>query len=171
MPAPNPQDPLDDPISRFVAAVNEFLAIKADVDPLPRQPRTQNPIDDLMRNWEEFKRHLRRCYEAMVGAQPEVAQRLEQIISVGNEIKALTDDPNIVSPVDGVVMRAIDERAEIGNFIPRLANATSFPTVMSMIGELAGVGKRTVTRRKEIAAKLNDLTAYFLLRPPPRESA
>ena len=170
MSAPLPKNPLDDPIARFVTAVNEFLAMKADVDPPPKH-RTGNPWDDLQRNWEEFKRHIRRCHEALVGAQPEVAQRLENIISVGCEIKALTDDPNIVNPVDGVVMRATDERAEIGNIIPRMANATSFPTVMSLIGELLGLGTRTVTRRKEIATKLNDLTAYFLMRTPPRDSA
>ena len=83
MPAPQPKDPLDDPIARFVTAVNEFLAMKADVDPLPKQPRTQNPIEDLMRNWEEFKRHIRSCHEAMVGAQPEAEERLQTIVSVG----------------------------------------------------------------------------------------
>jgi hypothetical protein len=171
VPQPQRKDPLDEPIARFVAAVNEFLAMKADVDPLPTQPRIDNPLQDLMRNWEEFKRHLGRCHTALVGAQPEVAQRLEKIISVGNEIKSLTDDPNIVNPVNGVVMRAMDERAEMGNIIPRIANATSIPTVMSLIGELLGLGTRTITRRKEIAGMLNDLTAYFLMRPPARESA
>ncbi|WP_156763840.1 hypothetical protein [Mycobacterium sp. 852002-50816_SCH5313054-b] len=52
-----------------------------------------------------------------------------------------------------------------------MANATSFPTVMSLIGEPPGFGTRTVTRRKEIAKALNDLRAHFLLRPPPRDSA
>ncbi|OSC26725.1 hypothetical protein B8W69_16115 [Mycobacterium vulneris] len=170
MPAPQPKDPLDDPIARFVTAVNEFIAMKRDVDP-PSKHNTGNPIQDLMQNWQEFKRHIQRCREALVGAQPEVAQRLEQIISVGREIKALTDDPNIVNPVDAVVIRATDERAEIGNIIPRMANATSFATVMSLIGELFGLGTRTVTRRKEIAKALDDLTAYFLLRMPPRDSA
>ena len=170
MSAPLPKDPLDDPITRFVTAVNEFLAMKADVDPPPKH-NTGNPIDDLMRNWEEFKRHLQRCREALLGAEPEVAQRLESIISVGNEIKALTDDPNITAPVDSVVMRAIDERADIGNIITRLANATSLPTVLSMIVDLAGFGKSSLTRRREIVVMLNNLTAYFLLRPPPRDSA
>jgi hypothetical protein len=167
---PQPKDPLDDPIARFVTAVNEFLALKRDVDPPPKHS-TGNALQDLMQNWEEFKRHIRRCHEALVGAQPEVAERLEAIVSVGCEIKALTDDPNIVNPVDGVVIRAMDERAEIGNIIPSMANATSFPAVMSLIGELLGLGTRTINRRKEIANMLNDLTAYFLLRPPPRDSA
>lgn len=144
--------------------------MKRDVDPPPKH-NTGNPIQDLMQNWEELKRHIQRCREVLVGAQPEVAQRLEQIISVGCEIKQLTDDPNIVNPVDAVVIRATDERAEIGNIIPRMASATSVATVMSLFGDLLGLGSRTVTRRKEIAKALNDLTAYFLLRPPPRDSA
>jgi hypothetical protein len=171
MSIPLPKDPLDDPIARFVTAVNEFLAIKATgVDP-PQQIKTGNFMHDLTQNWEEFKRHLGRCHTALVGAQPEVAQRLEAIISVGREIKALTDDPNIVNPVNGVVTRATDERAEVGSIIPRIGNATSFPTVMSLIAELLGFGTRSATRRKEIADLLNDLTAYFLMKPPPRESA
>jgi len=75
---------------------------------------------------EEFKRHLGRCHTHSSGPA-EVAQRLEAIISVGCEIKALTHDPNIVNPVNGVVTRATDERAEVGSIIPRIGNATSFP--------------------------------------------
>lgn len=170
MSAPLPKDPLDEPIARFVTAVNEFLAMKADVDPPPKH-RTGNPLEDLQQNWAEFKRHLGRCHEALVGAQPEVAERLEAIVSVGCEIKALTDDPNIVTPVNDLVRMATEERAEIGNIIPRIGNATSFPTVMALIGELLGLGSRSVTRRQEIARRLNDLTAYFLMRTPPRDSA
>lgn len=170
MSAPLPKDPLDDPVARFVTAVNEFLAMDANVDPAPKH-NTGNPLQDLMQNWEEFKRHIQRSREALIGAQPERHERLEAIVSLGTEIKALTDDPFIVNPVNGVVIRATDERAEFGNIIPRMANATSFPTVMSLIGDLLGFGTRTIARRKEIADMLNDLTAYFLLRPPPRDSA
>jgi hypothetical protein len=170
MSAPLPIDPLDEPITEFVTAVNGFLAMKADVDP-PLKHNTGNPVQDLQQNWEEIKRHIRRCHEALVGVQPEVAQRLDAIVLVGSEINALTDDPNIVNPVNAVVMRATDERAEVGNIIPRMANATSFPTVMSLLGELLGLGTRTITRRKEIASSLDALTAYYLLRMPPRDSA
>lgn len=170
MSAPLPKDPLDDLISRFVNAVNEFLAMNADVDPAPKHD-TGNPLVDLMQNWEEFKRHIQRSREALVGSQPERQARLEVIVSVGNEIKAITDDPYIVNPVDGVVTRATDERAEFGNIIPTMAKATSFSTVMSLIGELFGFGTRTSARRKEIADLLNDLQAYYLLRPQPPESA
>lgn len=167
MSAPLPKDPLDDPIARFVTAVNEFLTIKSvEVDP-PQQIKTGNFMHDLTQNWEEFKRHLGRCHTALVGAQPEVAQRLEAIISVGNEIKSLTDEVDIVNPVNGVVTRVTDERAEIGSIIPRIGDATSFSTIMSLIGELLGFGNRSVERRKEITKLLNDLTVFFLLRPPP----
>jgi hypothetical protein len=159
--------PLDDPIARFDIAVNEFLSMRRNVDPPPKHD-TGNPLQDLMQNWEEAKRHIQRCREALVGAQPEVTDRLEAIISVGNEIKALTDDPNIVKPVDGVVIRATDERAEIGNIIPSMARATSIPTVMSLLGELLGLGTRSVARRREILKLLTDLRAYFLLQPPPQ---
>lgn len=171
MAQPPPIDPLDEPISQFVVKVNEFLAIKAKVDPPPKKDGTGNFLQDLVQNWEEIKRHIRRSYEATVGVQPEVAQKLDDILSLGNRIKALTDDPFVVNPVDGVVIRVTEERTEIGNIIPTMANATSIPTVMSLMGELLGFGTRTVARRKEITELLTDLTAYYLLRLPPRESA
>ena len=43
-----------------------------------------------MRNWEEAKQRIHRCREALVG----------------NEIRALTDNPNIVHPVNGDPGRA-----------------------------------------------------------------
>jgi hypothetical protein len=170
MAIPLPKDPLDDLVARFVSATNEFLALNADVDPAPRHD-TGNPLLDLMHNWDEFKRHIQRSREALIGAEPERRARLDVIVDVGCEIKALTEDYHITNPVDGVVMRATDERAEFGNIIPVMAKATSFSAVMSLIGELLGFGTRTIARRKEIADLLNDLQAYYLLRPHPPESA
>ncbi len=170
MPAPKPKDPLDDPIARFVNEVNAYLAMKRDVAPPPKHD-TGNPWDDLQRNWDELKRHIRRCYEALVGAAPEITERVQAIISVGNEIKALTDDPYILNPVEGVVARAVDEHNEMGNVMTRMASATSFPAVMSLFAELLGFGGRTVVRRNEVNDMLNDLTAYYLLRPEPPASA
>ncbi|BBX06404.1 hypothetical protein [Mycolicibacterium aichiense] len=152
-------DPLDDLIPRFIAEAVEFLAMKADVDPPPKID-TGNPVLDFMQNWEEVKRHIHRCGQALAGRQPEVAQRLDNIISLGNAIKKLTDDPNILNPVDGVVMRMIDERAEYGKIIPQMANATSISTVISLIGELLGFGNRTIARRKEIAEMLEAMRMY-----------
>lgn len=171
MPTPRPIDPLDDPIYRFVAAVNAYLAVTANVDPPAKISGSQNPLEHIQRNWDEFKRHIQRSREALLGMQDERREHLETIVSIGVEIKALTDDPCIVNPVDGVVVRATDERAELGNIIPHMANATSVPTVMSLIGELFGFGTRALARRREITKMLDDLTAYFLLRPPPRQSA
>lgn len=171
MPAPRPIDPLDDPISRFCTAVNAFLAMSVDVDPPVKISGSQNPFEHIQRNWEEFKRHIQRSREALIGVQDERLERLEAILSVANEIKALTGDPYIVSPVDGVAMRATDERAEFGNIIPAMSSATSVPTVLALIGELLGFGTRTIARRQEIAKLLNDLTAYYLMKSPPRDSA
>lgn len=171
MPAPQPKDPLDDPIARFVTAVNDFLVIRADVGPPPTRSRTQNPIDDLMRNWEALKAHLRKCHAALVGAEPEVDERLQRIVSVGNEILDLTDDVLITTPVQDLVRMASEERNEIRNVIARLGDATSVPTVLALVGELVGVSSRTKERHLQIARTLDALTAYFLIRMPPQDSA
>lgn len=170
MPNPQPKDPLDDLVANFVNATNQFLALNADVNPSPKHD-TGNPLQDLMQNWDEFKKHIQRSREALVGAQPERRGRLEAIVSIGSKIKSHTDDEFIVNPVDGVVTRATDELAEFGNIIPLMAKATSISTVVSLIGELLGFGTRTIARRKEIADLLNDLQAYYLMRPQPPESA
>jgi hypothetical protein len=172
MSAPLPKEPLDEPIMRFVTAVKEFLAIKpADVDPPTQTAKTQNPLDDLKRSWEEGKRHLRRCHEALVGAEPEVDERLQRIVSVGSEVISLTDDPHIVGPVESLVRLASEERVDVGNIISRFGQATSVLTVLTLLAESLGFRTRSATRGKEIATTLDALTAYYLLEMPPRDTA
>jgi hypothetical protein len=168
MSSPLPKDPLDEPITRFVTAVNEFLAIKAaDIDPPEQQAKTQNPIEDIKRSWEEFKRQLRKSHEVLVGAEPEVDERLQKIVSVGSEAVALTDDPHIVGPIENLVRMATEQRVDIKNAATRLGEATSFLNVLAVFGDLAGIGQRAATRKKEIATALDALTAYYLLRQMP----
>lgn len=172
MSAPLPKDPLDDLIAEFVTAVNEFLAFKAaDVDPPMPPTKTQNPIEDIKRSWEELKRQLRKCHEVLVGAEPEVDERLQKIVSVGSEVIALTDDRHIVCPIEDLVRMATEQRVDIKNAAKRLGDATSILTVLALLGELAGFGQRAVSRKKEIATTLDALTAYYLLQMPPRDSA
>lgn len=167
MSAPLPKDRLDEPVAQFVAAVKHFLdKEKVEVEP-PIQVRTQNPIENLVRNWEEIKRHIRRVHQALVGAEPEGKGRLQAIVSRGSVVIGLTDDPYIVGPVEGLVRMATEEQAEIGNFIERLGRATSLATVLQLFAEAAGFGSRTADRRQAISTALNDLTAYYLLMPPP----
>src|SRR5215208_5584373 len=63
-------------------------------------PLDRNPLQDFIQNWEEFKRHIQRSREAPLGAQHERLECLENIISVGTEIKARTGDPVHRDPVD-----------------------------------------------------------------------
>lgn len=170
MSAPIPKDPLDDLITLFVAAVNHFLDREVfKVDP-PERPRVQN-LPDLMRVWEEFKRHISRMHQVWVGAEPKVKERLQKIVLLGSEVIAQSDDPYIVGPVDDLVRMASEEQAEIGNVIERLGQATSFPTVLQLIPELGGFGSRTAERRNSISAVLDSLTAYYVLQLPPRDPA
>lgn len=156
---------------RFVTAVNEFLTYKvADLDPPPPPAKTQNPIEDIKRTWEEGKRHLRRCHTVMVGAEPEVDERLQRIISLGAEVVALTDDPHIVNPVETLVRLATELRADIGNIIARLGQATSIWTFLTLLGELVGFRTRAVERTENIAATRDSLTAYYLLQMPPNDN-
>ena len=172
MSAPLPKDPLDEPITRFVTVVNEFLAVKAaDIDPPEPQTKTQNPIEDIKRSWEELKRQLRKCHEVLVGAEPEVDERLQTIVSVGSEVIALTDDTHIVGPVENLVRMATEQRVDIKNAATRLGEATSVLTVLAVFADLAGIGKRAATRKEEIATALDDLTAYYLLQMPPGDSS
>lgn len=177
MSTPLPKDPLDDPITRFVAAVNAFLEFKAaDLPgPLPEPPtKPQNLIEaiaNLKQTWEEAKRHLRKIHVALVGAEPDVDERLQSIISVGAEVVALSDDRHIIGPVEDVVRMATEHRADIKSAVTRLGEATSLPTVLAVFKDLAGFGERGTARKKKIATALDSLTAYYLLQMPPEDSA
>ncbi|BBZ12617.1 hypothetical protein BST20_19170 [Mycobacterium branderi] len=72
---------------------------------------------------------------------------------------------------DGSLNHRAEQRADIGNLITRLGNATSLPTVLALVVDLLGFGSRAVTRRQEIASKSDALTAYYLMQLPPRDSA
>jgi hypothetical protein len=166
-----PKDPLDDPITRFVNAVNEFLDFKVE-DIAPTKPAsTGDPVEDIKRGWDEVKRLLRKGYDKLVGARPEVDGMLERIVSTGSEILGMTDDEHIVVPVQNAVRLASDERIEIERMTTWMGKATSIGGVTALMLELLGFGNRSKPRREQIANELNDLTAYYLMRTPPPKSA
>lgn len=173
MPAPQPFDPLDDLITRFVASVNEFLfmALEADVEPPAEVARSGNPFVDIPRGWEELKRLLGRIHEVLVGAEPEVDERLQAIIEAGSDVVGMTEDPYIVGPVEEVVRLAEEHRVDIGNIVVRLGNAQSLPTVIALLGELSGFRPRVAGRLQEIRTQLEALTAYYILGMPPQGPA
>jgi hypothetical protein len=105
MPAPQPKDPLDDPIAEFVRAIDEFLSMNLDFDsPPPIQPAGPNPTwDDIKRVWEDSKRALRKAHGSFVGVQPEITERLEVVTVKGAVVLELTDDPHIVGPVNDLM--------------------------------------------------------------------
>lgn len=169
MSTPLPEDPLDDLITQFRAAVKHFLDKEpVNVEP-PKLPRTKNPLADLVQGWEPIKRHFGRIHEAMVGAEPEARKRLQKIVDLGSEVVKLTDDPNIVGPVDALVRMAADEQTDIGSLVTRLGQATSVPTVLALFAEGFGVGPRTAARRNEISVALDSLTAYYLMQMPSQD--
>lgn len=155
-------DPLEDAILRFITAIDEFRCIQPDEvsDPPPRLTQTGNPFADIQRWWEDVKKHLHKAYEVIVGAEPEVAEKLDTIISVGTEVKALTDDPNVLDPVDDAVVAAMGERIEIGDILQRLGAANSLQTVGDLISELIGGKSRSNTRWQEIARAVDQLVTY-----------
>lgn len=173
MPVPQPVDPLDDLITRFVASVNEFLfmALEADVEPPAEIASTGNPFVDISRGWEELKRLFGRIHEVLVGAEPEVDERLQAIIETGSDVTGMTEDPYIVGPVEDVVRLAEEHRVDIGNIIARLGNAKSLPAVIALFAELAGFKPRVAARLQEIRTQLEALTAYYILGMPPQGPA
>jgi hypothetical protein len=171
MSAPRPKDPLDELITQFRAAVEHFLAKEEiRVEP-PTLPSTQNPLVDIVRNWERIKRHFGRVHEAMVGAEPEARERLQKIVNLGSDALTLTDDPYIVGPVDALVRMAADEQTDIGSMVTRLGQTTSVPGFLALLAAAAGFAPRNEARRKAISAALDSLTAYYLLNMPPRDPA
>ena len=111
MSAPLPKDPLDDLIAEFVTAVNEFLAFKAaDVDPPMPPTKTQNPIEDIKRSWEELgsgnSASATRCSWVLYQKSTNGWQK---IVSVGSEVIALTDDRHIVCPIEDLVRMATEQ--------------------------------------------------------------
>lgn len=107
----------------------------------------------------------------MVGAEPEARAQLQKIVALGSEIVTLTDDPNIVGPIDALVRMASAEQTDIGSMVSRLGHATSVPGFLALLAEGAGLAPRNEARRSAITAALDSLTAYYLLNMPPRDPA
>ncbi|MDQ2636338.1 MAG: hypothetical protein M3Y83_05610 [Actinomycetota bacterium] len=166
---PLPEDPLDDLITRFVAAVNHYLdKEQLSVDP-PVLSTTQNPLADIVRSWLRIKHYFGRAHEAVVNAEPEARERLQNIGTLGSEILMLTDDPHIVGPVTDLVRLASDEQSDITSLVSRMGRATSVWTFLTFVAEASGLVPRNDARRKAISTELDSLTAYYLVQMPPRE--
>lgn len=168
MSAPLPDDPLDDLITQFVASVNRFLDREDfKVDP-PAPPRN---ILDLLRIGETIKRQVGKMHQVWSGAEPEVKERLQSVISLGSAVIDLTDDRFIVGPVEALVRMASEEQVAIGSMIERMGGVSSFGDGMQLILELTGFTMQNDERRKAISAELDSLTAYYVLQLPPRDPA
>ncbi len=174
MPTPQPVDPLDHLITRFVNAVNAFLfiALNEEIESPEAPAPTGNPFADLQRGWEDSKRRLGRLHEVLVGAEPEVDERLQAIIETGSDVIEMTDDPLIVGPVEELVRLAEEHRVDIGNIITRLGNAkSSFLKMLALCGELIGHSPQVSARLQEIRTQLDALTAYYIMGLPPHDPA
>lgn len=168
---PNPSHPLDDALTRFVAAVNDFLTINphAEIEPPAQLTRSGNAFLDIQQGWEELKRQLGRIHHVLVGAEPEVDERLQAIVMTGAEVIELTDDPFIIRPVEEIIRLVGEHRGDIGSIVTRFGNATSFWNVLALAGELFGLSPQMSARVQEIRAQLDRLTAYYILQMPPQE--
>lgn len=156
-----PADPLFDPLRRFLNAVKQFLTLNGlEVEP-PQPPNSGNPLEDQLRGWEELKAHVAEVHAALRGAAPGVDETLQQIVTVGQEIVWMTGDPGIVDPVRDIVQMALDERADIDNFMARVSNAASLLPVISFFNDMLGFQARVNQRRQMFAARLKALISYY----------
>jgi hypothetical protein len=173
MPAPQPKDPLDDPIAEFVRAVDEFLSMKLDFEP-PQQIAPAGPDgswEDVKRVWEEGKGAIRKAHASFVGVQPEITERLEVVAAKGSVVLELTDDPHIVGPVNDLMRLMSEVRAEINRLESTLGKAASVLGFVSLILEAVGLKTRLVPLSAQIVAARDALIAYNLMRTPPLDSA
>ncbi|SLI70560.1 Uncharacterised protein [Mycobacteroides abscessus subsp. abscessus] len=168
MPTPQPIDPLYEPLTRFVNALGQFLTLNGlDVDfPQPPEEKSGNPLIDMGQIWETLKKGLAKSHQALVGVEPKVDENLQQIVAVGSEVVSMTSDPNIISPVQQLVQLAKDERADIGNLVVQLSEATSLIPILSLIGNLTGIRTQIHERRQKFIALLAALISYYGLNLP-----
>lgn len=174
MPAPLPADPLDDLITYFVNAVNDFLyaALDEGIEPPENPAPTGNLLADLQRGWDESKKRLGKFHEVLVGAEPAVDERLQAIIETGSDVVAMTEDAFIVGPVEELVRLAAEHRVDIGNLIARLGNAkSSFLKMLVLWGELVGITPQVSARLQEMLIQRDALTSYYLMQMPPKDPA
>jgi hypothetical protein len=173
MTAPQPKDPLDDPIAEFVREIDQFLSMKLDFDtPPPIEPAGANPTwADIQRVWEDAKRALRKAHASFLGVQPEVTERLEAVTVKGTVILGLTDDPHIVTPVNDLMELMAEVRAVITRLESTLGKAASLLGFVTLILEVVGLKARLVPLSARIVAARDNLVAYNLMRESPRDSA
>lgn len=173
MNAPLPKDPLDEPIAEFVQATDRFLSMNLDFDsPPPIKPAGPNPTwADIQRVWEDAKRALRKAHASFVGVQPEVTERLEVVTAKGAVVLELTDDPNIVGPVNDLMGLMEEVRTVITKLESTLGKAESVLGFVTLILEVAGLKTRLVPLSARIRVARDSLIAYNIMRQPPRDSA
>lgn len=159
MTAPLPKDPLDDAIAAFVQAVDEFLSTNLDFDtPAPVQP------GDLKRMWEDIKQGLRKLHVALVGVKPEVAERLEVVMAKGAVVLDLTDDPQIIGPVNELMALMAEVRTVVTKLESLVGKAASVLGFLALILEVVGLKSGLAPLSVRIVTARDNLIAYNLLR-------
>ncbi|PVA74273.1 hypothetical protein [Mycobacteroides abscessus] len=174
MPAPQPKDPLDDPIAEFVQAIDDFLSVNLNFDtppPIDRTGPNKTTWADIQRAWEDLKRALRKAHASLVGVQPEVMERLEVVATTGATVLELTEDPCIVGPVNDLLALMEEMRTVITRLESTLGKAASVLGVLALLFEAAGLKSRLDPLSSRIATARDNLIAYNLMRPHPPESA
>lgn len=160
MSAPLPIDPLDEPIIQLGHAIDEFLATNVDFE-------KATPTNSLA----GVKRNLLKHYRTVVRADKEFDQGLRQVQSLGSTILDLTDDQHIVGPVTDLIRLTSEIRAEIGQLKLALRDKVSVWRLMGVSVLMKNATSSLNPRMAQIAAERDKLTAYYLLRMPPRDSA
>jgi hypothetical protein len=158
---PRPIEPLDDPITEFLRAIDDFVEFKVEEE---QQTQQQTTLEDI-------KRHIQKSYALLVGAKPEIDGRLDRILAIGATVVSLTDDPFIVGPVGDLAGILSEYRADIERATSWMARVTSGWGVFGLGLKLLGYQSRKTSRLQQIAAKKDDLEAYYLMQLPPCDPA
>lgn len=150
---------LDIAVTEFVAAVDERTRISKAL-----KKERQSIAGPLTRDVDAVKEYTAALVAAYEKVRTELEASYANIAASGAAVIGLTDNPNIVSPVQELMDAAVAERAESNKMQSRLkALAKTGAGRLVVLFSLLPTLLRALPREKQIQKNLTDLTSYYLL--------
>jgi hypothetical protein len=153
-------DELESHIREFLRALNERL---------PRDQMIRERTEQIARPAQGDTEDVRRYLNEYKAAYDEgLADMYERIDANGTAILALTDDVHITEPVQEMLRLAKVEVTDVRNLLAKIDNAKKPAGFISLLVTFLAAGFRGLPRQQKIEQATTDLSAYCLLRFPPR---
>lgn len=147
-------------------AVTEFVAAVEGRNRLSKvlKKERRSVVQPVTRDRDAVKQYTTALASAYEKVRPELEVSYTHIASSGAAVVELTDNPNIVNPVQALMDTATAERAESNKMQTRLQRlADGGAGRLVVLWNLLPTLLRALPREQQIQKNLTDLTSYYLL--------